>query len=290
MFESGRFNFGFFLLLGIFLATSPLFVLGDENILVPDGAAGEAFCKIIWSNYFLWVFAKFSVAIVTLMAVERWFAIAQPMKYKVMFQRKKVVKYSIILAILSMLLSVQIIFENHRGEKNGKNNCFYKSLITPKAAENAVNIIYCFITVFLPLMFITGTNAHLWKILKSQISSETINTRRHLELRLLRMSLLVALCIAICFVPNQISYILAMTLDSHPYSSPIHFATVVLSMSNSCLNPFIYCLTNKHYRKEISRLFCWWKLTDENQAEVGRVQMQTAATLVNRNDSPNDAE
>ena len=191
------------------------------------------------------------------MTVERWFAIARPTKYKTVFKTRRVVVYVTVLVLLSFLLTVQLIMENHLATKNGIRSCVYHSLITPKVAENTVNIIYCFVTVFLPLIFITATNAHLWKIMNNQISAgQGTNTRRHLELKLLRMSILVAVCIAICFVPNQISYILAMTLDSHPYSSPIHTTTVVLSMSNSCINPWIYCLTNNLYRKEFARLLC----------------------------------
>ena len=180
-------------------------------------------------------------------------------KYKSIFQTRKVIILIIILAILSFLATMKSFWENHAGIKMGKRYCFYESLITPKAAENAVNIVYCFLTVFLPLIFITGAHHQLRKIMKNQTNaaqSRVTNTRRHLEIRLLRMSIFVALCIGICFVPNQISYILAMTLDSYPYESPVHFTTVVLSMLNSCINPWIYCLTNKLYRREFAILLC----------------------------------
>ena len=216
------------------------------------------------------------------MAVERWFAIARPMKYKIKFKRNKVVAYAVILAVLSIVLTVHLSLENHLREENGRNSCFYKSLITPKAAENAVNIVYCFITVFLPLIFVSATNVSIWKIVKNQVTSEPTNTRRHLEMRLLRMSILVALFITICFVPNQISYILAMTLDSHPYTSPVHFATVVLSMFNSCVNPFIYCLTNNLYRKEIISLFYPCKKNDD-QNQVSRIQLPTTSGIIKSN-------
>jgi len=46
--------------------------------------------------------------------------------------------------------------------------------------------------------------------------------------------------------------------------TPLHHATVVLAMFNSCINPWIYGATNRNYRRKFKRILCFWK-----KAEVG---------------------
>ena len=65
------------------MLASPNYVLGEESVPVPEGFAGQVFCRIIFRGYFFWVMSGFSIAMVTCMAVERWFAIAKPNRYDV---------------------------------------------------------------------------------------------------------------------------------------------------------------------------------------------------------------
>ena len=62
------------------MIASPTLVLGTNNVPVPSGLAGDLFCRIINRGFFVWVFAKFSISIITCMAIERWFAIARPLR------------------------------------------------------------------------------------------------------------------------------------------------------------------------------------------------------------------
>ena len=52
--------------------------------------AGDVFCHIISSQYFVFTFSKISIiAIVMLLAIDRWYAITRPVKYKVAFSGGK---------------------------------------------------------------------------------------------------------------------------------------------------------------------------------------------------------
>ena len=60
---------------------SPNYVLGENTVPIPPGLAGQLFCRVIYRGFFVWLFSKFSVLLVTCMAIERWFAIAKPTRY-----------------------------------------------------------------------------------------------------------------------------------------------------------------------------------------------------------------
>ena len=81
--------------------------------------------------------------------------------------------------------------------------------------------------------------------------SGNIRTR----IKLLRMCIIVALLLTICWFPNQLYFVLA-SYDLVRLESPFHHFTVVLAMFNSCTNPVIDCSTNREYRKGFLMLLC----------------------------------
>ena len=134
-------------------------------------------------------------------------------------------------------------------------------MVTNKAANQAVTVMYCSLTYFLPLSITLATFFHIQIKLKNLPIRSTQERRRNAELKLSRMGALVAMFLAICFVPNQISYIM-YKFGLTRLATPQHRATVVLSMLNSCVNPFLYCATSKAYRKEFRKILCPCKNND----------------------------
>lgn len=253
--------FFFYFSTGILLGLSYNYTIGADNVPVPSaGPTGNLFCIIIASDFALWYFAKLSVGIVTLMAIERWFAITRPTSYKFVFTTRRIITYIVIVMFCLLLAFTHKLLEKKHGFHNGKAECFFESKVKPKALEIALVVTNGNVTVFVPLTFITGTIIHLQKITNCrEAADDVVNTNRHLELRLLRMSKVIALCLGICFVPYQISYTLSVSLESYEYKSQLHFFTVVVSMCNPCINPWIYCLSNNFFKKQCARLLFPWK-------------------------------
>ena len=129
----------------------------------------------------------------------------------------------------------------------------WRTLITSRTANQVVTVLYCSVTYFVPLAITLATFINIQSKLKSWPVSSTQKARREAEIKLSRMGGLVALFLAICFIPNQMSYILSK-FGATDISSPQHKVTVVLSMLNSCVNPFVYCVTSRSYRKEFKKI------------------------------------
>ena len=205
------------------------------------------------------------------MAIERWFAIARPTTYKFVFKRSRAVAYALTLLIFSAITNANVLIDIKLSVKSSIPSCEFYSTFDSKRTSQIFTILYCIVTVFLPLLVTTATYFHLRFFIRGQQGSDNSRTRQ-LEIKLTRMSAVVALCLAFCFIPNQISYILTK-FDVYKYNTPQSLVTVVLAMCNSCINPWVYFCTNRTYRQEFIRFLCPRKMN-----EVGNYNLQVVTS------------
>ena len=71
--------------------------------------------------------------------------------------------------------------------------------------------------------------------------------------RVVNMLMVVIITFIICWSPDQFAYLVFNLglVPVHYLFGPIYRACVVLAFANSCLNPFIYVLTNNNFRKAL---------------------------------------
>ena len=221
---------------------------------IPAGGMGRAFCFLIQRNFFVWLLAKISVSIVMCMAVERWYALVHPMRYKVVFTPPRVTLYVTILSGIVLIVTLPTLFQTFAETKGTQTVCVDKPLMGSILASQVFTVLYCAITAFVPFMVIIATFIHLqFYVMAHKLLPQTHaqKRRRQLEIVLSRMSAVVALVLVICIFPSQITFIL-FTFNLTNWD--VVNASSTLSMFNSVFNPWIYCLTNKVYRKEFAKL------------------------------------
>ena len=137
------------------------------------------------------------------------------------------------------------------------DNCVWITL-TEGRLRQAVAIIEFNGKFFIPLVVTSVAFINLG--LRARQSPALFKTNHgRAGIRLLRMCTVTAVVLAICWFPNQFYYLL-FKFDITLMDTPAHHFTVIMCMGNSCLNPFIYCATNKSYRKTFIKLLCpCWK-------------------------------
>ena len=248
----------FIVFTGVILAITPAFVIGDENFPVPENLAGGVFCHIISSQFFVFTFGKISVAIVMLLAIDRWYAITRPAKYKASFKRRKVIMYIISVSMFCCALNWQALIEKKLVVTEGKPSCVWITLIKSKSTTQIFTVVYVTFTFFIPLFISMITFFHLWRVMRR--SRDRFSRSNHTKSfkSLLRMCALTGLFLAVCWIPNQFVYVLSK-FNITQIDTPLHHATVVLAMFNSCVNPWIYGATNRNYRRKFKRILCFWK-------------------------------
>lgn len=255
---------------GISLFLTPAYIVGTYNFPIPGGFAGELFCRIVGSYYLVFTLGIVSVYTVTCLALERWFAVTRPAQYKSRFKKRRVYTIMLCIWLVSFSFNAPQLFEMKLGPDN---QCIWISL-TEGTLRKVVAFVEFMGKFFIPLLATTVFFANLCvRVKKSPALFQTNQGRA--GIRLLRMCSVTALILGVCWFPNQLYYLL-FKFDITTMDTPLHHFTVVLCMGNSCVNPIVYCITNKTYRRLFRRLLCPWNTNEivplNFEASAGHMQ------------------
>ena len=227
----------FFAFAGVAIFLTPLFQIIKDPILV--GWAGYIFCYLFGNVFFVFLLSKASILTVTLLAVERWFSLIRPFRYKVFFAKKKVLIYVICIFVLSAVLQIYKFFQ----VKFKDNRCVF--VLTP--GRRVFVLSYIIGTFVLPSLITWASFIHIWYRINS--SPSLIGRTRQVQVQerlLLRMCAITATVLTVCWLPTELLFVLAsFQVGSGGNGVGI---SLVLAMSNSMVNPWIYFLSNKEYR------------------------------------------
>ena len=194
---------------------------------------------------------KVSILKVTYLAIERWYCIFRPFKYKRHFTRKRFLLYIVAIWVCSGLLQINKFFE----WKLSAGTC--SSVKAPYGGQGtqAMIIIYCLFSVYIPCVITWYTFAHISILFKKSPIARCYGERQRAQQKaLLRMCGVTSVVLTLCWLPKQTIYILA-PFGIAKVEGPLHRTGGMFAMFNACVNPVIYWVTNKEYRDELFELF-----------------------------------
>lgn len=259
-----------FIISALFLVVTPSFVLPLNLFNVPENLAGELFCRLIASTYILFTFGKASSLTVMCMAVERWYAVVKPMKYKVTFRKRRLALYIMIVWIFSCFTQINELFQ--KTSRGGQ--CTSVEPPYGKKTTQLLTLFHIAMTFYIPsiVTWVTFTDVCMSMHKNRRISAHCCMTNYGVaKQRIVRMCAITAFVLTLCWFPAETFFIL-LTFDTLVLPFQFYQFTIVLAMLNSCLNPVIYCLSNQEYRKDFISLF----------KHCDRVQILDAADQQNR--------
>ena len=238
---------------GVFLVLTPTYIIGTELLSQATGEGRAVFCYAVESQYLVFTFGIVSLYTATLMAIERWFAVFRPLSCKAIFCNKKIRIYLLIVWLGSFAAnSTHIIETKYVAEQPGtttKGRCTF----CPQAGNTArkiIGMVEISIKLFIPVLIMLVTFVRLFAFMRKSATC-VIRIRSQLVLRrVTHMAAATAVVMTLCWTPNQIYYLL-FKFSLVELNSRWHLATVILCMSNSCLNPCIFLLSNKVYRRKV---------------------------------------
>jgi hypothetical protein len=237
------------------LVFTPAFIIGDENVPIPSGLAGELYCRLVTSQYFVFTLGKISIAMIMFLAIERWYAVAKPVKYKAVFTRRRILTYMAVICFGCFLLNCRAIFEKVLVTNASRRMCMWVPLTGDKHANRIYVIIHSIITFYIPLAVTMAAFIHLFVIIRKQRSLAVGVRHSAPVVQLVRMCFVTSLVLGLCWLPNQVVFVMIKFGVTKP-DTTLHHATIILSMLNSCANPWIYCATSRTYRRGFLGIFC----------------------------------
>ena len=234
---------------GLFIIITPNYVINMSSFQVPGGMAGEIFCRLIFSKFFIFTFGKGSVLTIACLAVERWFFLIRPWKYQTTFSQRKLCKCIGLIWLSCIVLQSYKLFY----VKYFRHSCYFIPLPFEKSKEAAVVIVYVSFTYFLPTAITWAAFLHIF-VKINKLSALRVNRGKIEKRLLLRMCAITSATLTVCWFPTEVSYVLNQYgFPILNFGTPFRDFTVALALANSFVNPWIYVLSNRKYRRVLMK-------------------------------------
>ena len=266
-------------LVGVIIFITPSLHVIEEPSL--HGAGGYLFCYLLGNSFMAFFFGKASILIAMLLAIERWFSVIRPFSYKFYFTKKKTVGYILFIFVFSAVIQIHKILK--AGFKNKKCVNVLAPGIAKERDQQAFVLSYVIGTFLIPSLITWASFLHIWYRTKASQSLLGISeqARAH-QKRLLRMCIVTAVVMTACWLPSQITH----TLNHFGFLTNARTVNITFAMLNSCLNPWIYFISNKEYRNEFFSLFSIC-ITKRNTQVTPEIAMQENNTQMEEGNSVN---
>lgn len=213
---------------------------------------GFYLCQI--TGYAVPFLCSASVQTMALMALDRHFRIAHPVRHRTIFS----VKRTKLMALLVWLTAstVQLPYVANGGVYTfhpGKGICFVEFTLLAN-----VGIIY----LVLPSIVVQHFYMKVFLALRAnrkRVQTLQGSTSEHLrmttqEVKLTRTLLVTVLAYAICWTPVMITDLVDMALGGWALPRGVYLLYSTCGLASSCINPLVYGIMNKVFRKEYIRL------------------------------------
>ncbi|XP_033104202.1 QRFP-like peptide receptor [Anneissia japonica] len=225
-----------------------------EGWLILDDWAGSIFCKC---RSIFWILAGSSTGNIVLIAIERYFAIVHPIKHYVHFRKGTVLKILPHVYIYGIVSCVHLAFIADLNEFYYCEYYWNKIQIQKLGGIHALLFMYILPTVI--IVFAYGKIVYKLYV-KRLRGPRCFNNRRDENQRNIIVTfIIVSIAYMVCWTPDMILYfVYNLTGGEKPpnmSSGNLHRSTVLLSVSNVVVNPFIYALKYKLFRKGLIKIF-----------------------------------
>ncbi|XP_055048597.2 relaxin-3 receptor 1 [Misgurnus anguillicaudatus] len=244
-----------------------------EHALDFNWPFGHAMCKIVLTVTVMNVYA--SAFFLTAMSVTRYWSVASALKDRTRNRTCSVKLVSALLWVLAIIATAPTTIFSTVRKVNGVRLCL---LSFPHAQYwlalyHVQKIVVAFV---IPMLIITVCYLLLLRLIRQRSMNNNLPKRQS---RVTKSVTIVVLSFFICWLPNhaitfwgvlvklnvvefdRIFYML------HTY---VFSVTICLATTNSCLNPVLYCLMRREFRKMLKDFF--WRISSPTIANSCRVR------------------
>uniref|UniRef100_A0A8B9GT52 Relaxin family peptide receptor 3.3b n=2 Tax=Astyanax mexicanus TaxID=7994 RepID=A0A8B9GT52_ASTMX len=239
---------------------------------------GHVMCKVVLSVTVLSCYA--SVFFLTAMSVTRYWAVASALRDRTRRTRCSVKRVSALLWLLASVATVPTVVFSAQKQVYGEYLCLIS--LPDRKWLALYHLQKIFVGFLFPLLIVCVCYLLLLQLVRLRSMNNNLPKRRS---KVTRSVTIVVLSFFFCWMPNHAITFwgVLVKLDvanfgqafyiCHTYVYPVAYC---LAYANSCLNPVLYCLTRREFRKMLKDLF--WRFSSPAAVNSCRVRPYSGST------------
>lgn len=230
------------------------------------GKVGDFLCKFVSMNNMSGLSILVSVCTMTLLAVERYYALLKPMNTQLRLKKGDVWQYVAGFWLFAALLNMPTILYAEYDETQEQcvyiwNKSTYAVVIVFFTALAACTITFCYCKIIKELYF------------SKTICSEGVEQDLESKRRIVKLLLIQVIGFFVCYIPFVVDEFMI------PHEIPlVHYICTYLLYCSSVINPIIYALRSSNYRKaykDIALEFKLWICCFSRKIKIDRWQQSS---------------
>ncbi|XP_068102514.1 galanin receptor 2b-like [Hyperolius riggenbachi] len=234
-----------------------------------DWVFGAFMCKVVHFFIYLTMYASsFTLAAVS---VDRYVAIRYPLRSREMRTKYKAVATLILIWGLSVAFAGPYLTYYDLVEIETSHICMpaWKER-ERKMMDTGTFIVGYVIPVLVVCLSYTRTIKYMWTAVDPlKDMSESKKAKR----KVTKMIVIVTILFCICWLPYHV-VVMCYLYGDFPFNQVTYTFRLLshcMAYANSCLNPIVYALVSKHFRKGFRKVFtCLWRKRARNKIHVVR--------------------
>ncbi|XP_062298929.1 galanin receptor 2a [Scomber scombrus] len=242
---------------------------------------GPVVCKVVHFVIFLTMYASiFTLAAVSL---DRYLAICYPLRSREMRTPKNALTSIGVVWALALVFSGPYLSYYRQMDLGGAVVCIPAWESKPRIIMDVCTFIFGYL---IPVLVLSLTYARTIRYLWTSVDPvKDMSESRRAKRKVTKMIIIVAVLFLLCWLPHHL-VILCMWFGSFPLNHTTYVLRILshlVAYTNSCLNPIVYALVSKHFRKGFRKVFSC-TLT---RREVTKVQVIQAVNTVSSVETSN---
>uniref|UniRef100_A0A8D0H671 G-protein coupled receptors family 1 profile domain-containing protein n=1 Tax=Sphenodon punctatus TaxID=8508 RepID=A0A8D0H671_SPHPU len=224
---------------------------------------GPFACKAVHFLIYLTMYASsFTLAAVS---VDRYLAIRYPLKSRDLRTSRNAAIAIIVIWSLSLLFAGHYLSYYQIIHYHGVSICIP---VWDDQRRKILDILTFVFGYLLPVAVVSLSYARTIKFLWTSVDPiERISESRKAKRKVTKMIVAVAVLFCLCWLPHHL-VILCFWFGYFPFNRATYacrLASHCLSYANSCLNPIVYALISKHFRKRFKQVFTCLLFQNKNR-------------------------
>ncbi|XP_033975819.1 galanin receptor type 2 [Trematomus bernacchii] len=242
---------------------------------------GPVVCKVVHFIIFLTMYA--SIFTLTAVSLDRYLAICYPLRSRGMRTPKNAVISICLVWALALVFSGPYLSYYSQMDLAGTVVCIPDWESKPRIIMDVCTFVFGYL---IPVLVLGLTYARTIRYLWTSVDPvKDMSESRRAKRKVTKMIIVVAALFCLCWLPHHV-VILCMWFGSFPLNHTTYVLRILshlVAYTNSCLNPIVYALISKHFRKGFRKVFS----CSLRRKEVNKVHVVQAVNTVSSMETSN---